>query len=209
MSTSTEGRRLRHRVATADVTTPAGMASVATPAHIDNNGGDDCTSTVKRLRCSSRTVIAAVTAILTACTVILMGAAPAQASDWGGDGDSAGCTSPTTVASAPIYGSRGNLIGKKIAELQVRWSWSCHGNWSRVVLDGGNYSDPVTVEQNVSSEGRSAGANDSVYTGSNGITAWTPYIRLADSQSQACVQAWLSSDFGTPNFHTNGARICA
>lgn len=167
------------------------------------------TSTVKDLRRSIRALIAAVTAILAVGTVILMGAAPAQASDFGGDGNPAGCASPITVAVAPIYGSRAHLSGLKIGELQLRWSWSCHGNWSRVVLYGGMYSSPVTVEQIVESEGRRAGANDYVSTGSAGTSAWSPYIRLANSQSTACAQAWLSSDFGTLNFHTNGARICA
>jgi len=152
------------------------------------------------------------TILLTAVSAIAMvmtAAAPAHAIDWGGDGDSATCDSPFTVVSKPIYGSRGNLIGKKIAELQMRWSWSCHGNWSRVVLDGGNYPDMVTVEQVVESEGKNARSVDSVTPGSGGATAWTRYVRLANSESYACVQAWLSSDFGTPNFHTNGARVCA
>ncbi|MEU4568967.1 hypothetical protein [Micromonospora sp. NPDC023956] len=98
----------------------------------------------------------------------------------------------------------------KIGELQLRWSWSCHGNWSRVLMYGGMYSSPVTVEQIVESEGRRAGSLDhEVRTGSGGTSAWSPYLRLVNSQSTACVQAWLSSDFGTLNFHTNGARVCA
>ncbi|WP_328996182.1 hypothetical protein OG394_16165 [Kribbella sp. NBC_01245] len=167
------------------------------------------TSTVGRLRRSTRALIAAVTAILVVSAVTLTSAAPAHASDWGGDGTPSGCSSPITVATASIYGSRGNLAGKKIGELQLRWSWSCHGNWSRVIMYGGMYSSPVTAEQNIQSEGRAAGATDFVSTGSGGRSAWSPYIRLANSQSTACAQAWLSSDFGTLNFHTNGARICA
>ncbi|NGY65354.1 hypothetical protein G7043_41320 [Lentzea sp. NEAU-D13] len=157
----------------------------------------------------ARSLLTAMGAMALVAATSLMAAAPAQASDWGGDGDSATCDSPFTVVSTPIYGTRGNLIGKKIAELQMRWSWSCYGNWSRVVLDGGNYPDTVTVEQRVESEGKSAGALDWVTPGSTGATAWIRYVRLANSQSPACVQAWLSSDFGTPNFHTNGARVCA
>ncbi len=168
------------------------------------------TSTVKWLRRSTRALIAAVTAILAVGTVILMGAAPARASGYGGDGDPSGCSSPITVATAPIYGSRAHLAGLQIGEVQLRWSWSCHGNWSRVVMYGGMYSSPVTVEQIVESEGRRAGDTDfGVYTGSGGTSAWSPYLRLANSQSTACVQAWLSSDFDTLNFHTNGARVCA
>lgn len=142
--------------------------------------------------------------------LVLMSATPAQASSFGGNGDPATCKNPVTVASTPIYASRSYLAGKQIGQLQIRWSWSCYGNWSRVVLYGGMYSSPVTVEQIVESEGRRAGSTDfSVRTGSAGTTAWTPYLRLANSRSTACVQVWLSSDFGTLNFHTNGARICS
>ncbi|MFB6720533.1 hypothetical protein ACFCV3_10250 [Kribbella sp. NPDC056345] len=149
------------------------------------------------------------TAILVGGVVSGVSVLPAHATDWGGNGDPSTCASPITVATAGIYGSRGHLIGKKIGELQLRWSWSCHGNWARVVLYGGNYPDTVTVDQVVESEGRRAGANNVVHPGSGGATAWTPYIRLANSQSTACVQVSASSDFGTLNFHTNGARVCA
>lgn len=80
------------------------------------------TSTVESLRRSTKALIAAVTAILVVGAVILMGAAPAQASDFGGDGNPAGCENPITVTTAPIYGSRAHLAGKKIGELQLRWS---------------------------------------------------------------------------------------
>ncbi|GAA3001721.1 hypothetical protein [Actinokineospora diospyrosa] len=158
----------------------------------------------------ARRAAKALIAVSVVGAVSLMGAAPAQASDWGGDGDSAGCASPITVATTAITGSRGKLAGKTIGELQLRWSWSCHGNWSRVVLYGGMYSTPVTVEQIVESEGRRAGSTDhNLRTGSGGTSAWTRYLRLANSQSRACAQAWLSSDFDTLNYHTNGARVCA
>lgn len=163
----------------------------------------------QRPRRGARSLLTAVSAIAMVVATSVIAASPAQASDWGGDGDSATCSGAFTVVSTPIYGTRGNLIGKKIAELQMRWSWSCHGNWSRVVIDGGNYPNPVTVEQIVESEGKRAGALDFVTPGNTGSIAWTRYVRLANSQSTACVQAWLSSDFGTPNFHTNGARVCA
>ncbi|MBW4701958.1 hypothetical protein [Micromonospora sp. RL09-050-HVF-A] len=167
------------------------------------------TSTVERPRRFGRALLAAVTAILAAGTIILTGAAAAQATDSGGDGSPTGCSQTSTVATVPIHGSRGALAGKAIGELQLRWSWSCHGNWSRVVLYGGMYSNPVTVEQVVESEGRRASAYDpNLLTGAGGTSAWSPYIRLANSQSTACVQAWLSSDFGTLNYHTNGARFC-
>jgi hypothetical protein len=82
-----------------------------------------------------------------------------------------------------------------------------------VMLDRARFHDAVwflrTVEQIVESEGKRAGATDWVTPGSGGATAWTRYVRLANSESPACVQAWLSSDFGTLNFHTNGARVCA
>lgn len=140
----------------------------------------------------------------------LASATPAHAADWGGNGDPSTCTNAITAASKPIYGTRGPTAGKVIGQLQLRWSWSCHGNWSRVVLYGGMYTSPVTIEQRIEAEGRSAGANDyNVKTGTGGTSAWTPYLRLANSQSTACAQVWLSSDFGTLNYHTNGARVCA
>jgi hypothetical protein len=140
----------------------------------------------------------------------LASAAPAQAADWGGNGDPSSCTDAQIAASKPIYGTRGPTAGKVIGQLQLRWSWACHGNWSRVVLYGGMYTSPVTIEQRIEAEGRSAGANDyNVRTGTAGTSAWTPYLRLSNSQSTACAQVWLSSDFGTLNYHTNGARVCA
>jgi hypothetical protein len=154
-----------------------------------------------------RTRVLAVTVVAAATTLVTAG--PAHASDWGGDGDPTTCSNVITVKTAPIYGSRGPTAGKQIGELQLRWSWGCSGNWSRVVLWGGMYSSQVTVEQSVSAEGRSAGATNYVYTGSGGTSAWTPYVRLANSSSTACVSATLSSDFDTLVFHSNGASFCS
>ncbi|MCM0621781.1 hypothetical protein [Nocardioides bruguierae] len=136
---------------------------------------------------------------------------PASAADFGGNGNPAtSCSNAYTVKSAPLVGSRGPTRGKVVGVLQLRWSWTCHGNWSRVVLYGNSgYSDTVNVEQIVESEGRRAGANDWIRPGSSGASSWTPFIRLANSQSTACVQAWASSDFNTLNYHTIGARVCA
>jgi hypothetical protein len=145
-----------------------------------------------------------------AAVVGISGAAPAQAADYGGNGDPSACAKAYTVKSAPIYGSRGTTAGKVIGWLELRWSSACYGNWSRVVLYGGLYSSPVSVEQRIEAEGRAAGSND--FLGripTSGTSAWTPYLRLANSQSTACVQAWVSSDFNTRNYHTNGARLCA
>ena len=140
----------------------------------------------------------------------LLPATAAQAADWGGDGNPTSCSGGYTVASQTIYGSRGSLNGVAIGQLELRWSWACHANWGRVVLYGGmGYSDPVTIEQSISSEGRSAGANDYLTVPSGGTSAWTPYLRLANSSSTACVTAHVSSNFGTLNFHTNGASFCA
>lgn len=139
----------------------------------------------------------------------LVGGSAAQATDWGGDGSPTGCTDGYTVKSATIYGSRGTTKGKPIGHVELRWSWKCHANWSRVVLYGGLYNNLVTVEQRVEAEGRKAGANDSVRPPAAGTTAWSPYLRLRNSQSRACAYATMSSDFGTLNFHTNGASVCA
>ena len=153
--------------------------------------------------------IRVITTVLVAAAATLVTAAPAHATDWGGDGDPTTCSSVSTVKTVPIYGSRGPTMGLQIGELQLRWSWGCYGNWSRVVLWGGMYTSSVTIEQSVSSEGRSANSADFVYTGTGGTSAWTRYVHLANSSSTACVNATVSSDFGTPNFHTNGASFCS
>lgn len=131
-----------------------------------------------------------------------------SANDWGGDGDPSSCKDPYTVASTPLYGKRGPTRGEIIGHLELRWSNECHANWSRVILYGGMYSDPVTIEQNIQAETKAAGAMDFVKIGKPGTSAHTPMLILNDSKSAACVQAWVSSDFGTPNFHTVGARFC-
>ncbi|WP_395640029.1 hypothetical protein [Pseudolysinimonas sp.] len=140
----------------------------------------------------------------------LMSASAAQATDWGGDGNPTGCSSPYTVASQTIYGSRGSLNGVAIGQLELRWSWGCYANWSRVVLYGGmGYSDPVTIRQEVYAEGRSAISEDVVTVPAGGTSAWTRYLHLANSSSTACVSGSVSSNFGTLNFHTNGTSFCA
>lgn len=128
--------------------------------------------------------------------------------EWGGDGSPSSCKDPYTVASTPLYGERGPTRGEIIGHLELRWSNECHANWSRVILYGGMYSDPVTVEQNIWAEGRAAGDTDFIEIGKSGTSAHTPMLTLRDSRSAACIQAWVSSDFGTPNFHTVGARFC-
>jgi hypothetical protein len=157
-------------------------------------------------------VTKAVTGIAVAAVLAVGGlaaAAPAQAADWGGNGDPSACTNAYTVKSVPIYGSRGITQGKVIGWLELRWSSSCYANWARVLLSGGLYSSPVAVEQSVRAEGRGAGANDNLgRLPAGGTSAWTPYLRLADSRSTACVSASVSSDFGTLNYHTNGASFC-
>ena len=157
-----------------------------------------------------RIVAALTVAILLTLGLGTIGAVSASAADWGGDGNpAAGCNNGFVVKSVPLVGQRGPTAGKVIGNVELRWSWACGGNWSRVVLYGGMYPNTVTVEQVVESEGRRAGANDRVTPGSLGASSWTPFLRLANSQSTACAQAWVSSNFGTLNFHTVGARVCA
>jgi hypothetical protein len=133
----------------------------------------------------------------------------AQAADWGGNGSPTACTDAYTVNQSPIYGVRGPTAGVLLGWAQLRWSNMCNANWSRVVLIGtGAYRNTVTVEQQINSEGRAAGATDWVKPYPNGAITWTPYLRLANRNSVACARAWLSSDFGTLNFHTVGGQIC-
>ena len=154
-----------------------------------------------------------ITAALTSLAVIaasMVAASPAQATDWYGDGDPSGCANPYTVKSAPIYGTRGPTAGQLIGYVEIRWSWSCYANWTRVIVLGSrSYSNTVTVEEGIRAEGRSAISVDNVRPGTAGTSAWTRYLRLRDSGSPACAYASLSSDFGTLNFHTVGASVCA
>lgn len=133
----------------------------------------------------------------------------AQATDSGGNGSPTSCAGAYTVKSAPIYGARGITKGKVIGWLELRWSSSCSGNWSRVVMIGGLYASPVNVSQFVTSEGRSAHADDTFRVPASGTSAWTPYLRLANSASSACVQASVSSDFGTSNYNSVGTSFCS
>jgi hypothetical protein len=150
----------------------------------------------------------AAAAVVLGVVLPLVVTASAQATDTGGDGSPTGCAGAYTVASAPIYGQRGSTAGQVIGQLELRWSTSCYGNWARVVLYGGLYSSPVNVEQFVSAEGRTASANDTFYVPAGGTTAWTPYLRLANSQSTACVQVSVSSDFDTLNYNSVGTSFC-
>lgn len=154
-----------------------------------------------------RTITAAgVASALT--TVALLGPAIARA-DQGGDGDPRSCSDAYVVASNPLTGERGPTRDKTIGYLELRWSGQCHANWARVILFGGMYSSPVTLEQEITVEGRTAKSGDyQIKTGKDGTSAWTPYVRLANSGSTACVAASASSDFDTLNFHTVGARFC-
>ncbi len=156
-------------------------------------------------------VLSILLAIFMTATFSLVAPVQAEAQDWGGNGSPTRCRGNWTVKSTPLYGKRGPTRGKVIGYLDIRWSNTCHGNWSRVRLWGGMYASSVTIEQVVRSEGKSAGAHDwfsARQMKTTGTHAWTPYVRLKSSRSIACVDAWVSSDFGTLNFHTTGARIC-
>jgi len=155
-----------------------------------------------------RIVSVAVAAMIMSATA-LVAAAPASATDWGGNGSPTSCSGAYTVASQTIYGSRGKTAGQPIGQLELRWSSACYANWARVVLYGSLYSSPVNVEVSISAEGHSAGADDTFYVPAGGTTDWTPYIRLANSASAACVTGSISSDFDTLNYHTNGTSFCS
>lgn len=154
-------------------------------------------------------ILAAVAAIAMGAMLPLNSTPAAQAVDSGGNGNPTSCAGAYTVKSAPIYGTRGVTKGKLIGWLELRWSASCKGNWARVVLIGGLYNSPVNVSQFVSSEGRTASANDTFRVPRGGTSAWTPFVRLNNPASTACVEAYVSSDFGTLNYHTVGARFCS
>ncbi len=149
-------------------------------------------------------------AAMAALSALLFLPPAAQAADWGGNGSPTNCTDGYTVKQSPIYGSRGPTAGVLLGWVQLRWSDRCYANWSRVVLVGTSaYTQAVNVQQQVNSEGRAAGANDLLRPYPNGAIAWSPYLRLANKTSPACAYAWLSSDFGTLNYHTNGGSVCA
>ncbi|WP_232542373.1 DUF2690 domain-containing protein [Nocardia bovistercoris] len=145
----------------------------------------------------------------TLVAMAMVGPAFAHAYEQGGDGNAADCKDAYVVASRPITGERGPTKGNVIGYLELRWSWQCHANWARVVLFGGLYSSSVTVRQEITVAGRTAISEDGgIYTGENGTSAWTRYVRPENPESAACVQASVSSDFGTLNFHTVGTHFC-
>ncbi|MEU4396838.1 hypothetical protein [Kribbella sp. NPDC023855] len=77
-----------------------------------------------------------VTALVAAAATVVT-ATPAHASDWGGDGwpTDPACSNVTTVKTTPSP-----TMGKQIGEPQLRWSWGCYRNWSRVLLWGNMYT---------------------------------------------------------------------
>jgi hypothetical protein len=134
----------------------------------------------------------------------------ASSSYQGGDGDPSGCANAYTVKSAPIYGERGVTAGRQIGVLELRYSAACRANWSRVVLYRQSFSSPVLITQDLNTEGRWTTTSDfGLSVQNSGVTAWGRYVRLKNVNSTACVQTWISSDFGTLNYHTVGARLCA
>lgn len=160
-----------------------------------------------------RWTIALVGVIVALSGVALPSVAMAASSTYqGGDGDPSGCASAYTVKSAPIYGQRGITAGKQIGVLELRYSAACRANWSRVTLYQQNFSgsNPILIQQDLNTEGRWTTSSDYDLSVRNGsVTAWGRYIRLNNVNSTACAQTWVSSNFGTLNYHTVGARVCA
>lgn len=159
-------------------------------------------------------ITTAVTVGVTAIVLTVVGvAAPASAASTttqGGDGDPSGCAQAYTVRSAPIYGQRGVTKGKQIGVLDLRYSAACQANWSRVTLYQQNFTSPVLVQQDLNTEGKwTTTSTFGISLQGGAATAYGRYIRLANVNSQACVQTWISSDFGTLNYHTVGAQLCA
>lgn len=128
----------------------------------------------------------------------------------GGDGSPAGCANAYTVKSAPIFGERGITKGKQIGVLELRYSSSCQANWSRVSLYRQSFSSPILIQQDLNTEGRWTTTSDSGLSVRDGaVGAYGRYIRLRNVNSTACVQTYVSSDFGTLNYHTVGASLCS
>lgn len=153
-----------------------------------------------------RRAIALLAAIVALSGALAVGVAapPAKAADWGGNGNPAtACPGGYTVAQRSLVDNRGRTIGR----LELRWAWSCHGNWSRVVIYGG-LNTTVTIGQSVHSEGRAAGADDRPYAGASGTSAWSPYLRLANSNSRACVYTDVSYRV-SGSTRTASASLCA
>lgn len=142
--------------------------------------------------------------------VAIPSSAMASSTYQGGDGDPSGCANAYTVRSAPIYGQRGVTAGLQIGVLELRYSSACRANWSRVVLYQQSFSSPILIQQDLNTEGRWTTSSDYDLSVRNGsVTAWGRYITLNNVNSTACVQTWISSDFGTLNYHTVGAQVCA
>jgi hypothetical protein len=104
---------------------------------------------------------------------VLLGGAPgASATDSGGNGNPAiDCPNGYTVASTPIYDYNGAVAGL----VEMRWSATCSGNWTRVTSYIGTYHLEAVI---------GVGTNYDPGAIANDITTqnFTPYLRVAPSQ---------------------------
>ncbi|WP_329171572.1 DUF2690 domain-containing protein [Streptomyces sp. NBC_01477] len=111
-------------------------------------------------------------AVLTGGT-ILAGASTASAEDQGGNGNPYyDCANGYTVQSATIYNSYGTAVGT----VELRWSWTCGGNWARVTVANGSSQNLTAVISPLPSNPNYAQWHASAYDTAN--QNWSPYVQV-------------------------------
>ncbi|NGY63067.1 hypothetical protein G7043_29510 [Lentzea sp. NEAU-D13] len=119
---------------------------------------------------------------------MLVNVSPASAVDVGGNGNPYyDCPNAFTVASTNIT-RNGQVIGL----VEMRWSWSCSGNWTRTTSYIGARSLYSAIDKN---------PNENTAYGLDYATQnWSPYWRVAASQpmcSYASIQDGGTYYYGT------------
>jgi hypothetical protein len=117
----------------------------------------------------------------------------ASATDYGGDGNPAtDCPNAYTAASAPITDSAGTTIGL----VELRWSYSCSGNWTRTTSYNGTRS-LVSVVGN---------SDDTVEASADDVASqnFTPYLRVPASQ-RMCAAGYINAG----NNQWYGNAVCS
>ncbi|CRK57720.1 hypothetical protein [Alloactinosynnema sp. L-07] len=133
-----------------------------------------------------------VSAVAVAMAGLIVTTGTAAATDVGGDGNPANvCPNGYTVASAPILRN-----GQTIGLVEMRWSWTCGGNWTRTTSYIGARQLQSMIDTNPW-DGRETWADD--YATQN----WSPFRRVAPSQGM-CSNGFIED--GGALYH---ASICA
>lgn len=121
---------------------------------------------------------------------------PARAADHGGVANPAtACPNGYTVVSADIRDSRGFVIGR----VDLRWAYSCGGNWARTTSYVGNR----TLESRVAPDSWFGGPGAATSTDYNVTQNWSFYISRLPS-APACAKGSVVN-----SGHWYSATVCS